>query len=186
MQHIDHWAGFYEWSNAGRRHPTIEAALAWVGENLPTDESPGGLVWGDARLGNMMFGEGGKVTAVLDWEMAAIGPAELDLGWFVFVNRMYTEGLGIPIPEGFLGRDQTVARYAELAGRPISDFDFFEVLAGIRVAAVIMRIGNLMIEMGMLPADNPMPITNPASMVLASMLGLPSPGGAPGWISGHR
>lgn len=93
--------------------------------------------------------------------MAAIGPAELDLGWFVFLNRMYTEGLGTPVPDGFLDRDQTVARYAELADRPVADFDFFEILAGIRVATVIMRIGNLMIEMGMVPADNPMPIHEP-------------------------
>lgn len=185
-QHLRHWEDFYEWSHAGRRHPTIEAALAWARANVPEEVSPPGLVWGDARLGNMMFGEGGAVTAVLDWEMAALGPAELDLGWFVFLNRMYAEGLGTPVPDGFLDRDQTVARYAEIADRPVVDFAFYEVLAGIRVSTVIMRIGNLMMEMGMMPADNPMPITNPASMVLASTLGLPTPGAASGWVSGHR
>lgn len=186
-QHVRYWEDFHDWACAGRPHPPINSALAWVGDNAPEGETPAGLVWGDARLGNMMFDEHQAVTAVLDWELAAVGPPELDLGWFLFINRMYTDGLGIPTPPGFLDRDATVDRYAEHAGRPVRDPVFYEVFAGVRVASVIMRIGNMMIEMGMMPPDAPMPLVNPASIALANLLELPPPGdGEIGWVSGHR
>jgi len=49
-----------------------------------------------------------------------------------------------------------------------------------------MRGANLMIETGLLPAESPMPASNPASVLLAEYLGLPAPGDEiVGW-AGHR
>jgi aminoglycoside phosphotransferase (APT) family kinase protein len=186
-QHIGYWEALYAWGCGGRRHPTIDAAFAWAHANAPTVDRDAGLSWGDARLGNFLFDDRGAVTGVLDWEGAALGPPELDLGWFVFVNRMYAEGLGAPPPPGFPDRAQTIARYEELAGRDVRDFDFYEVLGGLRVATIVMRIGTMMIEMGLLPADAAMPISNPASNVLAALLDLPAPAaGHSDWITGNR
>jgi hypothetical protein len=49
-----------------------------------------------------------------------------------------------------------------------------------------MRIAHMLIEKGMMPADNPMPVTNPATVVLADLLGIEAPGAEVGWVSGHR
>ena len=59
------------------RSPLVERALAWLDANLPTtDETV--LCWGDSRIGNVMY-QDFEPVAVLDWEMAAIGPRELDV-----------------------------------------------------------------------------------------------------------
>lgn len=186
-QHIEYWQALYDWGCGGRRHPTIDAGFDLVRAQEPADTPPTGLSWGDARLGNLLFGDAEAVTGVLDWEGCALGPAELDLGWFVFINRMYTEGLGIPAPPGFPDRATTVARYEQLAGRGMKDFDYYEILGGLRVSTIIMRIATMMIEKGMLPADAAMPISNPASNVLAHLLDVPAPtAGDTAWITGSR
>ena len=46
--------------------------------------------WGDARIGNMMYRDFEPV-AVLDWEMAGLGPRELDLGWMIFLHRFFQD-----------------------------------------------------------------------------------------------
>ena len=50
------------------------------GARLPRRRTsrPASLCWGDARIGNVLFSDDRKITAVLDWEMATIGPAEMD------------------------------------------------------------------------------------------------------------
>ena len=72
------------------------------------------LSWGDSRIGNVMYRDFAPV-AVLDWEMAPLGPRELDLG---------VDGLPPPLLRGprhqatgcracrdFLRRDDVAASY---------------------------------------------------------------------------
>ncbi len=56
----------------------LRAAEAAVAENRP-DDGQLALVHGDLWHGNTLW-EGGKLTAVLDWDCAGIGPAGIDLG----------------------------------------------------------------------------------------------------------
>jgi aminoglycoside phosphotransferase (APT) family kinase protein len=186
VQQVAHYERLYAWAAGDRLHPTIDGALEWIHANFPAHEAPPGLSWGDARVGNMMFGDDLSVNGVLDWEMATIGEAELDLAWFMFLNRTYTEGMGLPAVPGWLPRETTIARYEELIGRPLLNFYFHEILAATRASILMMRIGMMMIEAGLLPEDASIPVSNPASQLLATMIGLPSPGEAPAWISGHR
>ena len=62
------------------RSPLVERGFAWLDEHWPADEGEAVLSWGDSRIGNMMFDDFDPV-AVLDWEMAGIGPRELDVAW---------------------------------------------------------------------------------------------------------
>ena len=59
------------------------------------------LSWGDARIGNMMFGDDLAVNGVLDWEMVGLGSPDIELGWWLFILRHHTEGIGAPLPPGF-------------------------------------------------------------------------------------
>ena len=45
------------------------------------------LNWGDARIGNMMFGDDMSVTGVLDWEFAHAGCTVTDLGNLIRFDR---------------------------------------------------------------------------------------------------
>lgn len=177
-QQIGHWEDFYDWALGGSpSSPTIDAALEWARSSKPDGEDLV-LNWGDPRIGNIIFGPDDlSVQAVLDWEMATIASPEMDLGWFVFFVRYYSEGIGAPIPEGLQTGEELIARYEQITGRTVRHVDFYEAFAALRLSILMVRAGRLMIEAGALPPDNPMPYSNPASQLLAKLVGLPAPEG---------
>ena len=73
------------------------------------------LIWGDSRVGNVLY-EDFKPVAVLDWEMATLGPREMDAAWMVFAHMVFQElaGLaGMPGLPDFMREDDVKATYAE-------------------------------------------------------------------------
>jgi aminoglycoside phosphotransferase (APT) family kinase protein len=176
----------YEWVHEGQPSPTIDAALAILADRLPPEEEVV-LNWGDARIGNILFAADSlEVNALLDWEMATIASPELDLGWFLHMDRFFEEGMGLGKLDGFQSREELIARYEELTGRSVRHADFYEAFAATRNAILTMRIGRIMIEAGAVPPDSSMPMTNPASMFLATMLDVPSPGGESTYFMDNR
>lgn len=73
------WRAMYE--ETGRRDALIEFALFWLSGNVPETGLPPVLVHGDAGQGNFLF-ENGRMTALLDWELAHPGDPMEDLAWF--------------------------------------------------------------------------------------------------------
>ena len=67
-------------------------------KNKPSGE-PEVLVWGDARIGNMIF-DGTKPAAVLDWEMVLLGSPEKDVGWAIFLDKPPQRGARRAAPRG--------------------------------------------------------------------------------------
>lgn len=63
----------------GGDRPILALALRWLEANIPPPVLPS-LVHGDFRLGNLMF-EHGRVTGVLDWELAHLGDWHEDLAF---------------------------------------------------------------------------------------------------------
>lgn len=59
-------------------HDELHARL---GESVPEAVAPG-LVHGDYRLANMLF-DGGRLTAVIDWEIWSVGDPRVDLAWLL-------------------------------------------------------------------------------------------------------
>ena len=64
------------------------------------------LSWGDSRIGNIIWDDF-RAAAVLDWEMASLGQPEMDLGWWLYFDRQFSEGLGVPRPAGFGSHEET-------------------------------------------------------------------------------
>jgi aminoglycoside phosphotransferase (APT) family kinase protein len=185
-EQLEYWQQTFEWAAEGEPNPTVEAAFEWVRENRPADDEPLVLNWGDARIGNMMFADDLSVAGVLDWEMVAIASPELELGWWLFMLRHHTEGIGAPLPPGFPSREHVIARYEELSGHAVRHIDFYEAFAALRLSILMHRAGNLMIGAGLLPPDAPMKLNNPASQLLAKLTGLPAPEGATQSFIGNR
>jgi aminoglycoside phosphotransferase (APT) family kinase protein len=173
---IDYFQFLYDDGNRGNAHAIPEAALRWLRDNAPVDE-PLRLCWGDARIGNMMFGPDLAVAGALDWEVASVGSPEADLGYFLFALRLWSEGFGAPSPPGFPSRDEIIARFEKLSGHTVRHLDYYERHGAVFAAVMIMRGGYHMIEAGLLPPDSPMPVANPGSVLLADYLGLPAPTG---------
>ncbi len=122
-----------------------------------------------------MLYDGVQPVCVLDWEMAAIGPAEVDLGWWLFLNRHHTVGLDVPMLPGFPDDEQTVAMWEQAAGRSARDVFYYDVFAGFRFGIIVLRASRRLIELGQLPAEQTFERVNGATTLLAQMLDLPEP-----------
>ena len=152
-QHLGYEKDYYEWARGDVRYPLIERTFEWLDANRPTLVNPTVINWGDARIGNMLW-QGPRPTAVLDWEMAAIGPAEVDLAWMIFLHRFFqdmAETYGFPGLPDFMRRDVMAATYAELSGRSVESLEWFEVFAALRFATISVRTSSRSIAYGQMP-----------------------------------
>lgn len=136
LAQVGHW---YEWAGRGRSLGVIDHAMAWVVENKPANDGCC-VCWGDARPGNMVVGDDLSIAAVLDWEMAVLGPPEADLGWWLMFEEVAFEGFQMPRPDGVPDRTATIARYEALTGRSVQDIHYFEILAAFRLAVINVRL----------------------------------------------
>ncbi len=159
--------------SGGRPNPVLDATADWLIRHQPAP-GPVGLNWGDARLGNMLYRDLAPV-AVLDWEMAALGPAEVDLGWWLFLNRHHTVGLDVPWLPGFPSDDDTVTMWEDAAGRKAQDVFYYDVLAGLRFGIIVARASRRLVDLGQLPEEQGFERVNGATTLLAGMLDLPLP-----------
>ena len=149
---VDQQRDYYKWAllDDGVRVPIIERSLAWLDDHWPREPGPDVLCWGDARIGNVIY-QGFEPVAVLDWEMAAIGPRELDVGWFVFMHRFFQDIAEFFEVEGlpdFLRRSDVERCYQELTGWQLQDMDFYLTYAALRHAIIMARIRCRMIHFG--------------------------------------
>lgn len=155
--HVRRLREFYRWACADRAGSAlIERAFDWVDANLP-DASETVLTWGDARIGNIIYRDFAPV-AVLDWEMAAAGPRELDVAWMIFLHRFFqdlAELAGMEGLPGFLRREDVVAEYRRQTGYQPADLDFYTAYAALIHAVIMFRIQCRAIHFGQAapPAD---------------------------------
>jgi aminoglycoside phosphotransferase (APT) family kinase protein len=175
-QRLDHVAHWYEWACAGREFPITDTALAYLRDHVPDlGDVPPVLVWGDARMGNLVFGVDHEVAAVLDWELASIGPAEIDLGWWLAMDEFQTVGHGVAPVAGYPDREETIAHYERLTGRLIREVGWFEVLCAFMLTVTVIRMADIGVAAGRLPADTRMGQGNVTAQMLARHLDLPVP-----------
>ncbi|WP_409238684.1 phosphotransferase family protein [Streptomyces sp. PA5.6] len=157
-RHVTAQRAYYAWVVDGLpRSPLIESAFDRLDELWPRHEGDAVLNWGDARIGNIIY-DGFEPAAVLDWEMAAFAPREVDLGWTVYLHRFFqdlTVGFGQPGLPDFQRRDRVEAAYARLTGHTPRDMDFYTLYAALRHAIVMLRVAYRQVHFGeaAVPAD---------------------------------
>jgi len=146
-----HVVDYYEWAAQITRSPLIERCLEHLEASWPEAGGQPVLSWGDARIGNVLYRDF-EAAAVLDWEMASIGPREIDVGWFVYFHRFFEDLVqnmghtgGMP---HFLRRDDVVATYERMTGHACTDMDWFCLLAATRHAVIELRTGFRRVQFG--------------------------------------
>jgi aminoglycoside phosphotransferase (APT) family kinase protein len=143
---------WYEWAvpDLGPS-PTAERALTWLEANVPvTSPDDTVLCWGDSRVGNVLFRDFEPV-GVLDWEMAAIGPREMDLSWMVFAHLVFesiTAVFEMPGMPHFMREEDVKATYAELTGVQLGDLTWYHLYNGVLWCIVFMRTGIRSVHFG--------------------------------------
>jgi aminoglycoside phosphotransferase (APT) family kinase protein len=140
------FGGLWE-HNKTRELAVVEEMRDWLAANMP-ESPPATIVHGDYRLGNVMLAEEppARVVAIFDWELSTIGDPLADLGYFTatWVQAEDPEDIGFGSlnaatrREGFMTREELIARYEEGSGRSMSALNWYQALAMWK-AAVFME-----------------------------------------------
>jgi aminoglycoside phosphotransferase (APT) family kinase protein len=151
-------AGFVErqvrgWTDRWQRSQTTTLAemddlAAWLREHLPGDPAAPSIVHGDFKLDNVMLDPEnlGRIVAVFDWEMSALGDPLVDLGillayWQPTSPPSQRDALTtVTDKPGYYTCDEVVARYARRSGRDVSNVRYYEIFALFKIAVVIQQI----------------------------------------------
>ncbi|MFM7223853.1 MAG: phosphotransferase family protein [Actinomycetota bacterium] len=141
---LAYWQRYVDWAADGRPARLLADAMTWCITTAPPDDPDRhALCWGDARLGNVCFDpDTARLTALLDWELATVGPPEADLAWYLALGDLTARFVGRRMP-GALDRPAVQDRYEAALGRPVADLAWHEVFALVRSVAINDRQARL-------------------------------------------
>ncbi|MBA4862826.1 phosphotransferase family protein [Streptomyces sp. PSKA54] len=130
-QQLAYWSRFATWALGDDIPEAVHALLDWLTAHRPPASVPG-LSWGDARIGNMMFGDDFHVVGVMDWEQASLAGPMADLGWWLLFDDIHSVEHGVARLDGLGTRQETLDRWQELTGRQVESLHWHEVFAGLK------------------------------------------------------
>lgn len=163
LARLDEYLG---WATDGDVPPVLGDGLDWLRAHRPDPEPPWSLCWGDPRLGNVLYGPDWGQRALLDWEMASIGPAEMDVAWFLALHDTAAAGADLP---GFATSAEMRDRWSARVGREVQAYGWFEVFSLLRAEAIYQRIRTMLLASGL---DEPwLRATTPGELRIASLVG---------------
>ena len=151
-------AGFVErqvsgWGERWKRSqtselPEMDMLASWLTTHLPSDPARPTLVHGDFKLDNVMLDKDdlGRIVAVFDWEMSAVGDPLVDLGillcyWVHTAAPSQRDALtSVTNRPGWFTREEILERYAEQTGFDLANITFYEVFAVFKLTVVLQQI----------------------------------------------
>jgi aminoglycoside phosphotransferase (APT) family kinase protein len=142
--YLEELVRMYEWSADSRRFDAdlLDRAYRYLLEHAPDDPEER-IVWGDARVGNLMFDDDQQVVAMFDWETATLGPPGIDLGWWLMFEDFLCEAQGLTRLDGIPDRAEIIRRYEQRSGRQVKHVDYYELLACVLMSIINSRLGHL-------------------------------------------
>jgi aminoglycoside phosphotransferase (APT) family kinase protein len=173
LEWVKEWS---DWALQGREVAVINAALRHLFETMPTNVA-NVVLWGDPTPANCLFDENLNIAGLLDWELAGMGPAEIDLAWWLFMDQLMSEGLGYPRLAGLPNREALIQCYESEAGKAVDNIEYYEILSGLKMALVTLRSVDRTVASGKvdLAWDNNAIRSNPSISLLARKLGVSEP-----------
>jgi aminoglycoside phosphotransferase (APT) family kinase protein len=183
---LDQYVGALEaWHKAagrGRPMPIVDTAMAYVRGNMPQDAAVN-VLWGDPTPSNVMFAPDGRVNALIDWELAALGPAELDLAWWLYFDDLFGRRFGITRLEGLPSKQETIAIWEETTGQTARNLGYYDIVVALRMALVAIGAFDRQVGIGNIPETNKSLNDNFMTLYLAERLGLPIPELGPDFVA---
>jgi prepilin-type processing-associated H-X9-DG protein len=128
VHELDVWEGMYRRNKIN--DPLAELALRWLRVALPRVDAPPVLVHGDTGPGNFLFADG-RVTAIVDWELAHLGDPMEDLAWLSLRTAQ----------EGFPNFGHRIREYERFTGKEIDPtrLRYHRVFAELRIVVLRLR-----------------------------------------------
>jgi aminoglycoside phosphotransferase (APT) family kinase protein len=142
-QEWDKYRRFIAWAADDTYRPVLEAGMERLERSWPKNQ-PAGLVWGDARLGNMMFDDGFDVIAVMDWEQPSLGGALHDLAWWLVLSDLHHKASATrPYLAGMGTHDETIALWREVTGIATDDIEWYEEFVHLKMSCCSLSTSKL-------------------------------------------
>ena len=128
--------------------PEMDALATWLTERLPADPPRPTLVHGDFKLDNVMLdaSDVGRIVAVFDWEMSAVGDPLIDLGillayWVHVSNASQRDSVAsVTHQRGWFTRAEILEHYGVATRLDLTNITFYEVFAVFKLAVVLQQI----------------------------------------------
>ncbi len=137
------WYGSWEASKeaADFDDPRLHEMHKMLVAHLPEQGLPR-VVHGDYGTHNVMVGPDGIITAVLDWEIATLGDPMAD---FAYALNAWVDPSDDPTyapfsataAEGFLTRDELIARYADATDCDLSQLGYYRTFNYFKTACIL-------------------------------------------------
>ena len=127
----------------GSTRPVMALATQWLAANLP-DTAELVLTHGDYRTGNYLFDEGtGRITALLDWELARIGVFHEDLGWVLMQVFSTVDPDGTRRASDLFEREEFITEYDARSGRTVNreTLHFYDVFSSWKCNIIVAGSG---------------------------------------------
>jgi aminoglycoside phosphotransferase (APT) family kinase protein len=128
-----------QWESSRQRElPIMEEIHAALAKAIP-EQRACTIVHGDYRLGNMLV-RGGRILAVLDWELCTLGDPLADVAFLL--NNWVDPGeaiIGVGTPTGAGGfgtREEILARYQAATGLDLSRIEYYRAFSHWRLAVI--------------------------------------------------
>ncbi|WP_116247095.1 phosphotransferase family protein [Nocardiopsis sp. FIRDI 009] len=126
-------------ASRSRDIPGIDELRDRLAGTIPEQSSPA-IVHGDYRLDNVLVTPDGRLTAVLDWEMATLGDPLVDLGLMLVYREQATDVGGGAAPatsaEGFPTSAELVELYTAATGRDVSRLAWYVAFGCFKLAVI--------------------------------------------------
>ena len=112
--------------------------------SMPSHSAPG-LVWGDCRIGNMMFDANYDLIAVMDWEQPSLGGSLNDLGWWITLGgQMHgASGFSGKHLEGMGSRQDTIDLWESVSGMSAEGLEWYEDFTQLKMSCTGVRLDML-------------------------------------------
>jgi aminoglycoside phosphotransferase (APT) family kinase protein len=173
-QYLGHLEAWYHGCRKDRVMPYVDTAMAYIRAHQP-EGTPVNVLWGDSTPSNVMFSPEGNVNALIDWELAALGPSELDLAWWLYFDDLFSRRFGVARLEGLPTRDESIAIWEVAAGRKAEHLDYYDVVVALRMALVVVGAFDRQVGIGNIPPENKSLHANFMTLYLAERLGMELP-----------
>ena len=129
LEQVNYWESLFL-KNRMEPLPALVAAFQWLKAHAPKAERIA-LLHGDFRFGNFLY-QDGRITALLDWEMAHLGDPMEDVAWAY--RPLWS-------PERHLALEDFAALYTKSSGipAPSENLRFYRLFSEIKHAVISLN-----------------------------------------------
>lgn len=135
QEEAQHWLDV---ARGAESDPRLVAVLEDLAKRPPRSSGAPTPVHGDPKHGNCLWHEG-RLTGLLDWEMAQVSEPLLDLGYILMFHDQGEASLanaGFELP-GWWSAQRMIEEWEKGTGRTALDVERYAVLGQAKVAAII-------------------------------------------------